>query len=322
MEDVALPTPPASTVPIAASALAQWRREALAQGQSAQGSDGAGPGELELDWLLRALAGLDRRWLRQADPDQTIALPCGLAELGELWRRHCQDHVPLQYLVGRSPWRRFDLQVSPAVLVPRPETELIVEIAQQIAQAQNLQQGTWADLGTGSGAIALGLAELLPNITLHALDASPAALAVAAANIAHIESGAWASRIQLHQGNWFAPLGPGRGQLQGLVSNPPYIPTAALADLQLEVRLHEPSLALDGGTDGLDSLRHLVTVGADYLQPGGLWLVELMAGQAPAVQAMLTADGRYSAITPHRDLAGIERFVSALRRNEPIDDAV
>jgi release factor glutamine methyltransferase len=325
--------------------LRHWRAEALAAAPQL---------DAELDWLLREAAQVEWRSLAYAPPEQRLELNCSLAELAELWRRHWQDHEPLQYLVGRSPWRRFELRVGPGVLVPRPETELIVEIARQRADealaqgGPDLTQGVWVDLGTGSGAIALGLAELFPNIRIHAVDCSPTALAIAAENFRAVQAGMQAKsppqktdqtsisdrqfnqdqpnqnqgdqnqgdRIQLHQGQWLEPLQPmlANGlQLQGLVSNPPYIPTAMLADLQPEVRLHEPALALDGGADGLDCLRHLVTAGADSLQPGGLWLVELMAGQAAAVKAMLATAGHYQSITGHFDLCGIERFVSAFR---------
>lgn len=280
--------------------------------------------EAELDWLLREAAGVELRFHRDAAPGQTWVLPLGLARLSELWRRHWQDHEPVQYLVGRSPWRRFELKVGPGVLVPRPETELIVEIAaQRVAEVRetleiDLSQGSWADLGTGTGAIALGLAELLPQITIHAVDCSEVALDIATENLATVHGGLWQQRIQLHQGEWLEPLQTlfeAGLKLSGMVSNPPYIPTAMVTELQPEVRLHEPSLALDGGADGLDCLRHLVTAGGQSLRPGGLWLVELMAGQAQDVQALLAADGGYQSITAHLDLCGVERFVSAMRCN-------
>lgn len=300
---------------VTAQQLRDWREASLALAPELA---------MELDWLLREAAGVEVRALSYAAPEQLWTLPLALEELTELWRRHLQTHEPLQYLVGRSPWRRFELKVAPGVLVPRPETELIVEIASQrvaeVAQdlSIDLSQGIWVDLGTGSGAIALGLAELLPNIAIHGVDCSDVALGIAAENVAFVQEGRWQSRIQLHQGRWFEPLQPLLEEglrLAGMVSNPPYIPSGMLVELQAEVRLHEPSLALDGGEDGLDCLRHLVTAGGQYLQPGGLWLVELMAGQAPAVKALLETDGGYQSIAGHFDLCGVERFVSALRCN-------
>jgi release factor glutamine methyltransferase len=216
----------------------------------------------------------------------------------------------VQYLVERSPWRQFELRVTPAVLIPRPETELLIDLAIAAAPPA-LQQGHWADLGTGSGAIAIGLATAFPQATIHAVDQSSEALAIAQDNAQRCER---LDHIRFYQGSWFEPLHDLRGQLNGLVSNPPYIPTALLDTLQPEVVRHEPQMALDGGEDGLDCIRHLIHHAPDYLQPNGLWLVEMMAGQAEAVSALLEAQGGYKQISIHSDLAGIERFALAYRR--------
>ncbi|HEY9689826.1 MAG TPA: HemK/PrmC family methyltransferase, partial [Coleofasciculaceae cyanobacterium] len=137
---------------------------------------------------------------------------------------------------------------------------------------------------------------------------SAAALAVAQQNAARI---GLADHLQFAQGDWFAPLAQLAGRIAGMVSNPPYIPSAEVLALEPEVVRHEPHTALDGGADGLDCLRHLVATAPHYLRPGGLWLVELMAGQAPAVMDLLRANGQYGDIAAHQDLAGIDRFVSA-----------
>jgi release factor glutamine methyltransferase len=118
-------------------------------------------------------------------------------------------------------------------------------------------------------------------------------------------------RIQFYHGHWWEPLSALRGQCQGMVANPPYIPSSQIAQLQPEVAWHEPHLALDGGADGLDCVRHLVTTAPEYLKSGGIWLVEVMAGQAPAVVELLRSQGSYRATQIHQDWAGIERFVSA-----------
>ena len=171
-------------------------------------------------------------------------------------------------------------------------------------------RGHWADLGTGSGAIALGLAEALPQAHIHAVDTSPAAIAIAQRNAERYFMG---DRVQFHQGSWLEPLGPGRGQLAGIVSNPPYIPSAIVPTLQPEVVQHEPSLALDGGPDGLDCIRHLAQSAPAYLEPGGLWVVEMMAGQGEAIAALLADLGTYRDIRIERDLAGHDRFAIARR---------
>lgn len=261
----------------------------------------------ELDWLLVEWAGVDRLKLRLHDPD--LALGVELALLDGLWQRRIRDRVPVQYLAGMVGWRNFRLQVSPSVLIPRPETELIVDIVAELtAGHRRFKQGQWADLGTGSGAIALSLAENMPEATIWAIDRSAEALVIAHSNAQLTGLG---DRIRFAQGHWFEPLAPIAGHLAGMVSNPPYIPSQTVLDLDPEVMLHEPHLALDGGPDGLDCLRHLATTAPLYLMPGGLWVVELMAGQAPAVVELLEHCGCYQSIATYPDLSGMDRFVSA-----------
>jgi release factor glutamine methyltransferase len=204
------------------------------------------------------------------------------------------------------------LQVSPAVLIPRPETEILIDLvvaaSEQIVRSSYPQQ--WADLGTGSGAIAIGLARALPNAIIHAVDTSPAALAVARQNV---QAQRLSARIHLYQGSWLTPLVALKGQLTGIVSNPPYIPTEIIADLQPEVVGHEPHLALDGGTDGLGCLREIIATAPDYLTPSGILLLEMMQGQSEAVKQLLETNGAYTHIQIHPDLSGIQRFASAQR---------
>lgn len=269
----------------------------------------------EVDWLLQQGADVDPLLLKLGPPfPPEISLSRSLADLTQLWQTRLRDRVPVQYLVGRVPWREFDLAVSPAVLIPRPETELLIDLANSAA----LQYGWpvqevshWADLGTGSGAIALGLASVFPLATVHAVDWSEPALAIARQNA---EAAGLGDRIQFHQGSWFEPLAFLAGQLQGIVSNPPYIPTSDLTHLDPEVAVHEPYTALDGGPDGLDCIRHIVHTAPHYLKPGGLLLLEMMAGQAPAVAQLLSNTGQYATVQIHPDLAGIERFAVSVRR--------
>lgn len=259
----------------------------------------------EVDWLLQELAGVDRLFLR-LQPESQLELQVSLAELDRCWQLRIEKFVPVQYLAGVAPWRDFELKVAPGVLIPRPETELLIDLA--TAQDPSLKSGHWVDLGTGSGAIAIGLALSLPTATVHAVDRSEAALAIAALNAKTLNA-----NVQFHLGNWFEPIAHLKGQLSGLVSNPPYIPSEMVAELQPEVRLHEPHLALDGGLDGLDSIRELVYAAPDYLISGGVWMVEMMMGQGSAIAHLLSAQGSYDRIQIHPDLAGIERFVSAYR---------
>jgi release factor glutamine methyltransferase len=265
----------------------------------------------EVDWLLQEVAGLDRLALVlesfKDQPQIQIQLP--LAELETLWQKRLNDRLPVQYITRVTPWRQFKITVSNAVLIPRPETESLIDLA-LAAASPLIQRGHWADLGTGSGAIALGLADIFPSATIHAVDCSDQALAIAELNARNY---GFTERIHFYQGFWWEPLDFLKGKFSGMVSNPPYIPTSTLPSLQPEVVKHEPSLALDGGADGLASIRHLVEVSSSYLQPGGVWLIEMMAGQADAVQEMLYNHGDYCNIQIHSDLAAIERFALAYK---------
>lgn len=286
---------------VRAEAIAQWRQTARQQAIAAQVSPA------EVDWLLQALTKLDRLRLRFNSLPEAIELPFELSELEVLWQQRIRDRVPVQYLAQATPWRDFLLQVSPAVLIPRPETELLIDLAVQAANSFDLKRGIWADLGTGSGAIAIGLAAAFPQAAIHAVDVSAEALAIAQANATALHF----DRIQFHHGFWFEPLAAWQGQIDAIVSNPPYIPTPMLADLQPEVRLHEPQLALDGGVDGLAAIRHLAIEAPKFLRSNGLWLIEMMAGQAQSVRELLHQHG-YQHIKIHPDLAGIDRFALAL----------
>jgi release factor glutamine methyltransferase len=287
--------------------LYQWRSRARAEA-IAIAVDG-----YEVDWLLMAVSDLDRLALRMGN-EQTpanIALKISFEQLQSLWRQRIEQRIPVQYLVGHSHWRQFTLKVSPAVLIPRPETELIIDLVLEAVKSQpELATGTWVDLGTGSGAIAIGLADVLPDATIHAVDISPEALAIAQENA---QTCGFGDRITFHPGRWFEPIAALRGELAGVISNPPYIPTETMLTLEPEVRQHEPHLALDGGDDGLDDIRHLVTAGRDFLQPGGLWLVEFMATQGARINPLLNAAG-YEQIRIVNDLAGHDRFALAYKR--------
>lgn len=292
----------------------QWRTQAQQQAISTNIPSN------EVDWLLSLMSDLSRLDLRLGGMgDRSVQLRLPWEDLKILWQQRVEQRKPLQHLLGFAPWRDFWLRVSPDVLIPRPETELIIDLAQQALNLAGLDSANshWADLGTGSGAIALGLATTFPKATIHAVDYSEAALAIAQANATayHLKN-----RIQFYHGSWLEPLTPLKGQLQGIVSNPPYIPTAVVPSLQPEVTQHEPHLALDGGTDGLASVQHLIEIAPLYLQPRGIWLVELMAGQAPTVADLLAANGHYQTIQIHVDLAGIERFVSATRQESGITE--
>ncbi|MEO1341251.1 MAG: peptide chain release factor N(5)-glutamine methyltransferase [Cyanobacteria bacterium J06635_13] len=264
----------------------------------------------EVDWLLQAvtsLTSLDLRLNILGERSQ-ISSSKSLSELSKLWQQRLQERLPVQYLVETVFWRHFQLKVTPAVLIPRPETELIIDIAAKHNRITVASQ-FWVDLGTGSGAIALGLADIFPTAKIHAVDLSPDALEIAQENAQSLNL----SNICFEQGSWWSPLSSLQGKVTGMVSNPPYIPSAQIARLDPEVAQHEPRMALDGGDDGLDDIRHLVSTAPLYLVSGGMWLVEIMIDQAAAVVELLQQQGKYYDIKVLRDLAGVDRFVLAYR---------
>ena len=263
----------------------------------------------EVDWLLQTVTNLDSLSLRLGTYKQRSQIHSdrSLSDLIQLWQQRLHERIPIQYLVETVFWRRFQLRVNPAVLIPRPETELIIDIVREKNLITEGEQH-WVDLGTGSGAIALGLAEIFPQATIHAVDVSSDALKIARENAVNLKL----QNIRFYQGSWWNPLDL-KGKVTGMVSNPPYIPTEEIDNLQPEVA-HEPRLALDGGDDGLDDVRCLIEDAPQYLVSGGIWLVELMMGQADTVAKLLEQQGEYSAIEICQDLNGIERFVLAYRR--------
>jgi len=207
---------------------------------------------------------------------------------------------PLAYLTGEREFWSLSLRVTPAVLVPRPETELVVERALALLGPEPAHI---ADLGTGSGAIALALAQERPRWQVTATDQSAVALEVAAQNAHALGLGS----VRFLQGNWFAPLSGERFDL--IASNPPYIAEGdpALLDAALQ---HEPQSALISGPRGLTALTQIIHEAGTYLLPGGYLVLEHGADQAAAVRAALV-DAGYANVGSHRDLAGHERVSEA-----------
>jgi release factor glutamine methyltransferase len=266
----------------------------------------------ELDWLILRVAKLDRLALRLGTLQDLpqVELARSLSTLSELWQKRLQYNVPLQYLLGTVTWRDFTLQVAPGVLIPRPETELLIDLAQAVCANKEAEFVNWADLGTGSGAIALALAQSFPGAVVHAVDCSEQALAIARQNAQNL---GLTEQISFYRGCWLDPLKSLEGKLDGIASNPPYIPSAMVLTLQPEVVQHEPHLALDGGEDGLVAIREIADRAPKFLRSGGVLLLEMMMGQADTVAELLSARGDYCEIQIHSDLAGIPRFAQAYR---------
>ena len=249
---------------------------------------------LEAELLLAEALGCERTTLH-AWPERT--LPAGVRERFEdlLARRAAGE--PVAYLLGRREFYGLELVVTPATLIPRPETELLVDEA--LARMPADARWTVADLGTGSGAVALAIARARPRCTVVATDADPAALAVARANAARLEL----ANVRFVRGHWLAALG--RAALDMVVSNPPYVaeddPHLGRGDLRFE-----PRHALAAGPDGLDALRAIISGAPAVLAPDGWLLVEHGADQRGAVLDLLARAGFGETVTAG-DLAGLPR---------------
>lgn len=231
-------------------------------------------------------------------------------------------HVPVAYLTGRAWFFSLEFKVTRDVLIPSPDTETLVEFLLQHAR----QRSDWSadgsqgaagpailDLCTGSGAIAIALAVQLPAAQITAVDISPPALAVARENAALHQV---TERVTFLEGDLFAPLDkmPAPTLYHAIVSNPPYIPTAAIPALPPAVRDHIPRLALDGGADGIAFHRQIAAHAAKYLHPGGVLAMEMQYDQGPALQALLAATPQFAPPTRIiRDAAGHPRCIAAFR---------
>ncbi|MEO8020659.1 peptide chain release factor N(5)-glutamine methyltransferase [Polaromonas sp.] len=245
--------------------------------------------------LLHALGkpGSDRAWLLAHDTD---ALTDGVAQQFERLSQRRASGEPLAYLVGSQEFFGLKLQVDPRVLVPRPDTETLVEWAlEQLAEAELPASARVLDLGTGSGAIALALKKARPAVDMTAVDASSDALAVARVN-------AMAHQLPLSfiQSSWLANVS---GHFHVIVSNPPYV---ANSDEHLIALRHEPLQALAAGEDGLSDLRQIIEHAPGYLHPQGWLLLEHGYDQAQAVRALLVLRG-FTEVQSRNDLAGITR---------------
>ncbi len=229
-----------------------------------------------------------------------------LADEVDLYRDYVRQRlqrVPVQYIVGVAAFRNLELSVTPDVLIPRPETEILVDVALQYLP----DGGRVLDLCCGSGAIALSLAQEAVTAQVVAADISAAALKVAKANgVSHELQ----ERVEWFCGDFFAPLAD-TAPFDIVVCNPPYVRHGDLACLEPEVQDHEPHLALDGGEDGLDCYRRIVQEAPEFIRPGGYLLMEVGEGQSTAVAALLAQVASFSEVQTKPDLNKVPRVVIA-----------
>ena len=253
--------------------------------------------------LLCAAAGFDHSALIR-DPDLPIEEEAAERALAMARRRLARE--PVSRILGERSFWSFDLLVTPEVLDPRPDTETVVDGALEVLAERQGEALSILDLGTGSGALLCALLDVFAQAQGLGVDISKEACAVARENLARCEL---APRGQVRQGSWEAGL-PGPYDL--VVSNPPYIESAALAGLDPEVRLYDPPLALDGGPDGLTAYRDICALLPALVAPGGFAIFEVGQGQAEVVAALLASQG-FADVRAKRDLAGGERAVMGQR---------
>lgn len=245
-----------------------------------------------------------------------VRLRAGLDQIYQLWKQRIEERRPLQYIGGCEHWRDLVLSVEEGVLIPRPETEKIVDLVEDVVgKCGLLREGLWVDLGTGSGALAIGIARVLGKSgKLIATDLSPVAVAVARYNV---ERYGLQDSIEVRQGSWFDPLMDLEGELAGMVSNPPYIPSKDINGLQAEVGKHEPRLALDGGVEGMDHLIYLCRRTSTMLKPGGFFAFETNGEKQCNLLAHYLKNGagsNFRGVSIVADFAGILRFVTGYRK--------
>lgn len=218
---------------------------------------------------------------------------------------------PVAYILGEKPFRHLNLKVNSDVLIPRPETELLVEKTLDVAKKMKGPLKIM-DLCTGSGAIALSVAREISDVFVLALDISEKALRVARENA---EIYGLQGKVKFICCDLFEGLDDSFiGDIDVIVSNPPYIPSGEINELQKEIRDFEPILALDGGSDGLKEYRRIIAEAPDYLKKGGYLILEVGAGQADFITKLLNDSGVFDEIDVSKDYAGIERVVVARRR--------
>ena len=260
--------------------------------------------EWDAERLLRHVLGWDRAALI-ANPDSVVPEP--EAERFRALVRRRASREPLQYILGVQAFWKHEFLVTPAVLIPRPETELLVETSLELLK--DVERPLVVDVGTGTGCIALSLAFERPDAEVHATDVSEPALAVAALNARRL---GLESRLAFHHGDLLEPLAHLAGRIDLIVSNPPYVDPGGRESLAPEVRDHEPTVALFPPGDPLSVYRRLASASASCLCPGGFLVVELGHGQAASVEALCRTDG----LVPtrlDRDLGGIPRTLTVRR---------
>jgi release factor glutamine methyltransferase len=267
-------------------------RELIEAGAARLTAAGIDTPRLDAELLLAEAAGATRSQIVSGLVD-----PMHSRRTYDAWVKRRVNREPLAYITGRQGFRRIDLRVDNRVLIPRPETELLVAVVKVDRPCGIL------DIATGSGAVALALADELPDATITAADISPGALEVASVNAREIGA---SDRVTFVHSDLLESV---EGVFDAITANLPYVVAGDIDGLQPEVSMFEPRLALDGGEDGLDLVRRLADSAPAHLKPGGMLALEIGEGQAIETEHILRTAG-FVETERHEDLNGIERVVS------------
>ena len=272
-----------------------WKKKQLSKGGDVQ----------SFDFLLESLCDLSARDLNllTINPKGSLRLKKSLADLELIWQNHLLNSTPIQYLCGTTFWRDLRLKVTDKVLIPRSETELVIDIVDQIFGDKS-QKLFFAELGTGSGAISISLAIANPLWEGIASDIDQDALEIAAKNY---RDSSKQSNLQFFCGDWWNPFENFKSKFDLVISNPPYIPKNTYEKLPKEVKNFEPKIALFGGEDGLQHIREIIQKAPLFLREKGWLILENHFDQGEKVKQLLIKN-RFTLVEIVNDLSGIGRF--------------
>jgi len=272
-----------------------WKKKQLSKGGDQQ----------SFEVLLDCIGDISTRDLnlKILNPERNLHLKKNLEFLESVWEEHLLSSCPIQYLCGITYWRDLKLKVTNKVLIPRPETELIIDIVFNIFKNKS-EKLFFADLGTGSGAISIALALAYPFSEGLATDVDQDVLEIATKN--YINSSTQ-SNLKFYCGNWWSPLESFKGKLDLAISNPPYIPRDTYEKLPKEVKNFEPKVALLGGEDGLKHIREIIQKAPIFLKEKGWLILENHFDQGEKVKQLFIKN-KFTSIEIVKDLSGIGRF--------------
>ncbi len=280
---------------ISAEKFSLWKKKQISKGGDNH----------SLDLLLESLGGLSNIELNllKINSEKNLNLKVNLDLIESFWDKHLNTSIPIQYLSGISFWRNLKLEVSDRVLIPRPETELFIDIISGIFKNKE-EKITFVDLGTGSGAISIALALANPNWNGIATDIDKSAIEIASRNFKNNSN---QLNLKFYNGNWWDPLENFKGKIDFAVANPPYIPQDTYEVLPIEVKNFEPKLALLGGKEGLDHINQIVQNAPLYLKNKGWLLIENHFDQGEKVKKLFL-ENRFTSVKVLKDFSGIGRF--------------